>query len=529
MGVPSAQFKIVKCKAQTHYLLNTKYFVQMKRLFFLITVLSLCSIGQSEAQKIDLSRYSYETPFVYKTASNGSLVEAEVWGTGRSLQFCNAFVELYNQAFTAKAIIHNAQGVGRQQKNYAGLVFWCSKELSSFSEYTDRYEVRIYGNGDLKIVQYFNGEEKVIASKKNKSIPDEYELELNTTSSGTINLSLGYYGSVSVETGTQISGSHWLGFCTCDGAGSKYFLSLTLQGDNLYHEASVEEKKIDVSAMAMFSQSTYPKTLETKCTGCIAGDCFEGFGYYIANDKVEYAGYFSNGTKKGIGQIHMVADNALYNGFFDNDQPNGYGNLNYYANPIIEVGTFVNNQQDGKFFIYKDDKVKTGLYQGSQITDIEIKSECLSGDCDNGTGVYQMSNGNHYEGTFTGGRFVKGVMFKDKEKVCQFETYNADGTYSGLTDIFFNNGGVTHGTYSNGKMNGQFLIKSPIGAKTLCVEGTFENSIGTNITVQFRDGRKWIGKQDSETASWATGTGTMTYPDGTTKTGKFNDGEFVSE
>ena len=141
----------------------------MKNIFYAMLICTL-SIVIVNAQPVDLSKYSYESPFVWKTGSGRSCIEAEVWGGGRSLQFCNAFIEMYNQAFTAKAIIHNAQGVGRQQKNYAGLVFWSAKELRSFTEYTNRYEVRIYGNGNLKIVRYYNGEEKIIASEKNKSV-----------------------------------------------------------------------------------------------------------------------------------------------------------------------------------------------------------------------------------------------------------------------------------------------------------------------------------------------------------------------
>lgn len=502
----------------------------MNRLFFLIPILFLCSIGQLVAQKIDLSRYSYQTPFVYKTTSNRNFVEAEVWGAGRSLKFSNGFLKIPSQAFTANTVIRNGHA-GKPPKSYVGLVFWSEKEFSSYSEFINRYEARIFINGDIKVVRYRDGNEKIIASKSKEGrlLPDDFKISVKTTSSGDITVDVEDCGTLNISTNDRFSGSSWIGFCTCDGGGSKYIYSLEILQEALAENSTSSSSKIDLSGSASLSKTAYPKTLETKAKGCIAGDCFYGFGYYISNESTEYIGYFSNGVKKGIGQLHLASDNALYTGFFDNDQPNGYGNLNYYANLIIEVGTFANTQQEGKFFIYKNDRVKTGLYQGSQITDIEIKSECLSGDCDNGTGVYQMSNGNHYEGTFVKGSFAKGVKFENKEKVYQFENYNANGTYSGLTDILSLNGEVVHGVFANGKMNGQMLIKSSLNAKTLCVEGTFENGVGTNITVQFRDGRKWVGKQDSETAAWATGTGTMTYPDGTTKTGKFNDGEFISE
>jgi WD40 repeat protein len=286
--------------------------------------------------------------------------------------------------------------------------------------------------------------------------------------------------------------------------------------------------KIDASAFAMFSKTTYPKTIETTSKGCVAGDCFEGFGYFVQSETEEYCGYFANGTRQSIGQLHHPSEAVMYNGFFDAGKPNGYGNIKYYDRNLFEIGTFKDFMPDGEMTIYKDGNMKNGLYKGDQITEITRTTGCLSGDCLAGNGVYQMEDGTRFVGDFNSNGLDKGIWFENKARVVKFEAVNSSNQFCGMTDIFSPNGEVIHGTFLNGKMNGEVFIKSSLFAKTLFIEGTFENGLGTRITVQFRDGRKWVGKQDSETASWATGTGTMTYTDGTTKTGKFNDGEFVS-
>lgn len=287
--------------------------------------------------------------------------------------------------------------------------------------------------------------------------------------------------------------------------------------------------KIDMSAIAGLGKYTYPTTLETKITGCVAGDCFDGFGYYIASETEEFCGYFVNGVKESIGQLHRTNEYVMYNGFFEAEKPNGYASIKYYDRNLIELGPFKNLMPDGEMSFYKDGYMKNGLYKGDQITDITPTIGCLSGDCKAGNGVYQLNDGTRFVGDFNASGLVKGVWFENKARVVKFESVNASNQFCGITDIFMPNGEVIHGNFLDGKMNGLVIIKTRLMSKTLCIEGTFENGLGTKIKVLFRDGRKWEGKQDTETAEWATGNGTMTYTDGTTKTGKFKDGEFVSE
>ncbi len=287
--------------------------------------------------------------------------------------------------------------------------------------------------------------------------------------------------------------------------------------------------KIDASAIAGLSKYTYPKTLETTITGCVAGDCFDGFGYYIQNETEEFCGYFVNGVKESIGQLHRPNESLIYNGFFEAEKPNGYGSIKYYEKSLTQLCIFKNLMPDGEMTIYQYGNMKTGIYKGDQIVDIKLKTGCLSGDCKSGNGIYQLEDGTKFIGDFNANGMIKGVWFENKARIVKFESVNANNQFSGITDIFRPNGEVIHGNFLDGKLNGSGIIKTRLESKTLCVEGTFENGLATKIKVLFRDGRKWEGKQDSETAEWATGIGTMTYTDGTTKTGRFKEGEFVGE
>ncbi len=76
----------------------------------------------------------------------------------------------------------------------------------------------------------------------------------------------------------------------------------------------------------------------------------------------------------------------------------------------------------------------------------QVFSKCISGNCKNGKGVYQMKNGSRYEGEFKDGKF------------------HGKGTY------FFFNGSRYEGYWENGEMSGKGTWHYANGMK---LEGTF--------------------------------------------------------
>ena len=78
---------------------------------------------------------------------------------------------------------------------------------------------------------------------------------------------------------------------------------------------------------------------------------------------------------------------------------------------------------------------------------------CVSGNCDNGDGVYHSSNGNLYEGSFARGKYQgKGkITYKDGDVyIGEFDTgkMNGHGLYT------YHDGTIYDGAFLNGKMEG---------------------------------------------------------------------------
>ena len=80
----------------------------------------------------------------------------------------------------------------------------------------------------------------------------------------------------------------------------------------------------------------------------------------------------------------------------------------------------------------------------------QVFSKCISGNCKNGKGVYQMKNGSRYEGEFKDGKF------------------HGKGTY------FFFNGSRYEGYWENGEMSGKGTWHYANGMK---LKGTFSKAI----------------------------------------------------
>jgi hypothetical protein len=430
----------------------------------------------------------------------------------------NGTVSLSNVVFTADMSFVLPQGSVAVDNAWVEFIFW--RRGAGVNEYS----VRVNSIGEVMIGRLVKGVYQNVAKKNlmGINITDKVfdRMEVSTNSKWEITCKLYSKGDKPKELTTD-------SYTTERGS---FGVALNSH-DPKFSAARFTHLNLKGTAIATKS---FPKTLQTKLTGCVAGDCFDGFGYYIQSPTEEFCGYFVGGVKESIGQLHRVNEGIIYNGFFEAEKPNGYANLYYYTRNLTELGTFKNLIQDGEFTIYLNSTMKTALMKGDKdkentITAIARKTGCLSGDCVNGNGVFQKENGTRFVGDFVNGALVKGVIFDDKSSVIKFEGLNQSKNLEGVVDVFKPNGEVIHGTLINGVMHGQMLIKTPIRSKTLFVEGKFENGVGVDITVQFRDGRKWVGKQFSATTNWGTGTGTMTYTDGKTKTGRFSEGEFIGE
>ncbi|BDX39137.1 hypothetical protein CYCD_24920 [Tenuifilaceae bacterium CYCD] len=433
-----------------------------------------------------------------------------------------SFITMYSLSFKANLEFFIAD-VSTRKSDYVSLNFWIRKIPNDSKGRYESYVVRAYQDGWVQLLHLEKDKETVLVSKNliehiTFKTWEYKSMTVEATENGKISVFINDGYSPVINTDVQIAND-----------GRPYELTaLKSSSAGLLQNLHVTGNKIVKQRIKVEK----PKAVESTLTGCVAGDCFYGFGYLIEPDgKTEYIGYFKNGVREGLGQIHLAADNVLYNGYFANDMPNGYGCTLFYAKKITEIGTYTNTMKDGDFTTHYPTTTVVAKWKDEVKLSSGRQTGCISGDCTNGKGIVQNENGSRIDGSFVNGKKVSGVQFWENGQVQLFEKKDSLDQFQGNVDIFFQNGEAQHCIYKDGKPNGKMLSKMGIGKEILYVEAMYVNGKATDATVHYRDGRIWVGKQDPDSiwSPWVTGIGTMTYTDGTTKTGKFKDGEFVSE
>ena len=245
---------------------------------------------------------------------------------------------------------------------------------------------------------------------------------------------------------------------------------------------------------------TSNNVVNTNTSGCVSGNCSDGYGVYVFNTGEKYDGYWAHDKRNGQGTNYYKSGDK-YTGEWKDDRCHGYGTYNYssgdsYVGNYIEgkksgfgtyifkasgnkyVGQWKESMYNGEGTLYKADGTKQAgiwkdnVYQGQS----QDNYGCISGNCSNGTGTYIFQSGDKYIGSF-----------KNSE-------------YSGQGTFFFASGDKYVGEWSNNTYNGQ-------GSYTFAA-----------------DNRKYVGEwRDGK----QNGYGSMYYANGTVETGTWKDGAFV--
>jgi hypothetical protein len=204
--------------------------------------------------------------------------------------------------------------------------------------------------------------------------------------------------------------------------------------------------------------SYYSKPVGT--TGCLNGDCDEGYGmkYYSGNDR--YFGYFKNKKRDGYGAYYWD-DGTRWVGQFEQNLLTGYGSY-FFITGEKYVGKFIDSKRNGWGINYDPTTgiKKIGFWEDNNL--VTPKSSllkdgnttgCISGDCKNGYGKYVYNNG-YYEGNFKNGfRNGQGSYYFD---IGDFYIGNfKDNKFNGKGIYYYTNGERYNGEWKEHRLHGK--------------------------------------------------------------------------
>lgn len=209
--------------------------------------------------------------------------------------------------------------------------------------------------------------------------------------------------------------------------------------------------------------STSSKSITTSNTnsGCISGDCNNGYGEY-KTDTYTLKAIFKNGKANGYG-LQTFEESGFYEGNFVNGLREGYGFYRWQNTGSAYTGQWKQGKQHGYGYYAKDRKVtEAGYYQNGKLTTNLLTQDFInnkkvnycSGNCKDGFGMYFYSNGDIYFGFFSNSkRHHIGSYIWKSGNVYIGEYYN--GKANGLGDENYKPADTRYfGSFTNGQRDG---------------------------------------------------------------------------
>ncbi len=173
--------------------------------------------------------------------------------------------------------------------------------------------------------------------------------------------------------------------------------------------------------------------------GCINGNCQNGNGIVLYPDGSLYSGDFKNSKKEGVG-ICFYPGQTVYRGNWKNGLPDGRGTMEL-ANGEKKAGFW----EKGQLQIAATDRDKIRTPDPSLLED-----QCISGDCENGYGIYQSADGRKFKGPFKNGKpHGTGVYYFPNGE--RYEGNMVAGELDGRGALFFPDGRAIRGYWEKGK------------------------------------------------------------------------------
>lgn len=213
--------------------------------------------------------------------------------------------------------------------------------------------------------------------------------------------------------------------------------SLALQAQNPFDPASGDLMFAQIEGDLFFEKGvTTTRSGSTTMVrpGCTHGDCMQGVGILEYADGSKYEGNFLNGELTGYGTWYFT-NGEKYVGMFRQNYCHGRG-VHYQQNGERLVGLWEHGTFIGNLFN------KNG------------QEGCISGDCQQGTGVYIFKGGKaRYEGAFYNAK-------PHGNGICHYSEGNwyegdwSDGSFDGVGAMYMLDGSIISGIWKGGVYQG---------------------------------------------------------------------------
>lgn len=230
-----------------------------------------------------------------------------------------------------------------------------------------------------------------------------------------------------------------------------------------YYDGTITNKEATTESKPGSVQKPGQPKNNTVVTGCVYGDCNNGWGKKTY-DGGSYTGFWENGKKKGYG-VYVWTGNGKYIGAWDNDVMSGYGVYFSEDSKTQLSGNYENGKLNGLGKELKNGVFKRGIYSdGNLITAYDffnnsgVTKGCTIGDCTNKFGKYVWDNGDYYIGFFENGNLKMGIYtFANGDK---YEGgFNTQNQYDEMGRFFFKNGDYYGGFWKNGQYHGKGYLQ----------------------------------------------------------------------
>ena len=195
--------------------------------------------------------------------------------------------------------------------------------------------------------------------------------------------------------------------------------------------------------------SLYTLTVNLKAQ-CISGDCNNGTGIYLYEDKSRYEGLWRNEKPNGKGKIYF-SSGSIFEGTFQDGIRNGFGKYQYISSGYYE-GYFKNDDYEGEGkYVTEDGTIFEGLYKSGKL---------------NGYGTITMKNGNKYIGNISN-NLPEGVGKYYYPTGDRYEGSFSKGKKNGTGILYYSKGGTLKGVWVDGEYVSGSNIKAKLDSTTI--------------------------------------------------------------